>query len=183
MHTRQIKLNLVTLALVSGLAFAAYAGEDKGEKMSLADLPDAAQKTVNEQTAGGKIEQIKQENEKGQTRYEVKFTKGDKKMEIEVGADGKVLVTEEEVALDQSPAAVQKTIKAEAGDGTVKKVMKTMEDGKEHFGVVVMGKDDKKQWFEVAADGTLMPKEKDEADEEHEKHGEHHEKGEHQDKD
>ena len=173
MHVVQIKLSLVTLALVSGLSFAVYAHGDKDAKMNLGDLPDAAQKAVKAQTAGGKIDKIKRSDwgEKGQTRYEVKFTKGDKKMEIEVGADGKLLATEEEVALDQVSAAVQKTIKAEAGDGTVKEVMRTMEDGKEHFGVVVIGKDKKKQWLEVAADGTLMPNEKDEESEEHEKHG------------
>jgi uncharacterized membrane protein YkoI len=180
MHTRQITLSIVTLAVVTGLSFAVYAHEDKDETMTLAQLPEAAQKTVNDQTTGGKIDKIKQETDKGQTRYEVKFTKGDKKMEIDVAPDGKLLGTEEEMTLTQVPAAVQKTIKDQAGDGTVKKIMHALEGGKEHYGVVVVNKD-KKQWLEIAADGSLMPKEKDEADEEHEKKGEHEGHGEDKD--
>jgi len=172
MHKVQIRLGLITLALAIGFTMAAYAegGADKRNEVSLAQLPDAAQSTVNNQTAGGKIETINKETEDGKLQYEVRFTKGDKKMEINVAPDGNVLAIEEEVVLTQVPVAVQKTITDQAGTGTVKKIAKVTEAGKDHFGVLVTN-NDKKQWFEVAPDGTLMPKEKDETGKEHKGHG------------
>ena len=87
-------------------------------------------------------------------------------MEINVAPDGNVLAIEEEVVLSQVPVAVQKTITDQAGAGTVKKGAKVTEAGKDRFGVVVVNKD-KKQWLNVAPDGSVIPKEKDEAKEEH----------------
>ncbi|HLX69225.1 MAG TPA: hypothetical protein VKV04_06320 [Verrucomicrobiae bacterium] len=171
MHKVQIRLGLVTLALAIGFTMAAYAADDKKDEVSLAQLPDAAQSTVNNQTAGGKIETINKETEDGKLQYEVKFTKGDKKMEINVAPDGNVLAIEEEVVISQVPVAVQKTITDQAGAGTVKKIAKVTEAGKDHFEVVVVNKD-KKQWLNIATDGTVMPKEKDETEKEHKGHGE-----------
>lgn len=166
MHKVQIRFGLVALALALGLTMAAYAGEDKKDQVSLTQLPDAVQKAINEQTAGRIFEEITKETEDGKLQYEVKFTKGDKKMEINIAPDGNVLAIEEEITLAQAPPAVQKTINDQAGTGTVKKIAKVTEAGKDHFEVVVVNKE-KKQWLNIATDGTVMPKEKGEAEKEH----------------
>jgi hypothetical protein len=175
MHKVQIRFGFVAVALAIGLTMGVYAADHKKDEVSLLQLPDAVQKIVHDQTAGGKIDKIKKETEDGNLQYEVKFTKGDQKMEINLAPDGTVLASEEEVAVAQVPAAVQSTIKALAG--TIKQIMKVTEAGKDHFEVVVMNQEEK-QWLNVAPNGTVMPKEKDEAEEKHQGH-----KGQDEDKD
>jgi len=180
MHKVQIRFGLVALALAFGMAMVAYAADDKKDEVSLSQLPEAVQKAVNVQTAGGKIDKIKKETEDGKLQYEVKFTKGDKKMEINVAPDGNVTATEEEIALAQAPAAVQKTIQEHTRYSIVQKIVRAVEDGKEHFGVVSVYKE-RKQWLEISPDGTVIPKEKEKAEEEHKGHEDH--KGHDEDKD
>jgi hypothetical protein len=158
MRRFQIRIGFVALALAIGLTMAAYAADDKKDEVSLTQLPEAVQKTVNDQIAGGKIDKIEKETKCGKLQYEVRFTKADKKMEINIAPDGKVLATEEEITLAQTPAAVQKTIQDCTRYSVVQKVVRAMEDGKEHFGVVIVYKD-RKQWLEIAPDGTVLPRE------------------------
>jgi len=72
---------------------------------------------------------------------------------------------EEEITLDQAPAAVQATIKAEAQGGTIKEIERETENGKTVYEaeVIINGQEFE---IEVAPDGTLLGKEVEEADDE-----------------
>lgn len=90
-----MKTNMLTAAaLPIAIFFAASAFAD--EKVQWADVPPAAQKTITEYAEGGKIEEIEKETKmiggKRIPTYEADVRKSDgSKIEIEVGADGKLL--------------------------------------------------------------------------------------------
>ena len=53
-------------------------------------LPDAVNKTINEQYPGFKIEEISKENDKNMDMYEIKLNKGDEKAKLKVLPNGEV---------------------------------------------------------------------------------------------
>ncbi len=65
------------------------------EEVALSDVPEAAAKTLADQTGGGKIGKIEKVTENGKTVYETVVKKGDKKSEIQVDLAGKVVATED----------------------------------------------------------------------------------------
>ena len=62
---------------------------------------------------------------------------------------------EQEITLDQVPAAAQATILKEAGDGTIKKIERELELGQIIYEATVVI-DGKRIEIEVASDGTLQ---------------------------
>jgi uncharacterized membrane protein YkoI len=70
---------------------------------------------------------------------------------------------EEEITLDQAPAAVQATIQAEAQGGTIKEIERETENGKTVYEaeVIINGQEVE---IEVASDGTLLGKEVEDMD-------------------
>lgn len=70
---------------------------------------------------------------------------------------------EEEVTLDQCPAAVQATLKEQAKGGTIDEIEKVTEDGKVIYEAEIT-KDGKEYEVEIAEDGTLLETELDDGD-------------------
>lgn len=67
---------------------------------------------------------------------------------------------EEKVRFEDLPAAVQATLKQQAGDGTIQEIEKEQEQGQTVYEAEVLIED--KVWeIEIAADGKLMSKELD----------------------
>lgn len=75
---------LPALMISSSLAFA-------GDDLTFDQLPNPVQTTVQREVGAGKISEIERDVKRGQTVYEIEFHEGDKKWEIEVAADGKLL--------------------------------------------------------------------------------------------
>lgn len=93
--TERFLVSLVVFAFaLSGLSpgFA----EEKEQKVRLSDCPEAVQKTIKENAAGGKIIEVEKETSKsGTVTYEAEIKTSDgKAIEIEVAEDGKLLKTE-----------------------------------------------------------------------------------------
>jgi hypothetical protein len=64
----------------------------KHQAVKMDDLPAAAQRTLNEEAQGGKIEELRRETRKdGTVSYEADVVKSGTGTEIEVSAEGKVL--------------------------------------------------------------------------------------------
>jgi uncharacterized membrane protein YkoI len=78
------------------------------------------------------------------------------------------------VQLKDCPEAVQKTIKENAGDATIKEIEQADEKGKAHYDVVIV-KDGQEKEFSVAPDGKFLGWEEDEqgGDKSKEQKGEH----------
>ena len=58
-------------------------------------LPDAVNKTLNEQYPGYKIEEISKENDKNMDMYEIKLNKGEEKAKLKVLPNGEVFKRKE----------------------------------------------------------------------------------------
>src|SRR5215831_9537527 len=86
----------VLLAIgLAGLTAGCKSAGSKETKVSLADLSAPARATVEKETAGGHVDQITREKEKGKIVYDVEATVGGRHVEYLIGdADGAVLGTE-----------------------------------------------------------------------------------------
>ena len=79
---------VVSLALTLGSS--AWAGEHMRETVDQKSLPEAVQKTITEQAAGGKIVSVHREDDKdGKWNYEVTVVSEGKEWGFEVDPNGK----------------------------------------------------------------------------------------------
>lgn len=89
-----MKVKIALVAMAMAWMFPVHAGE---EKIPWADVPAAAQKTIQDHAGGGQILEVEKETEHGKIVYEAKVKRPDgKTVEIEVAADGKLIEVEEE---------------------------------------------------------------------------------------
>jgi uncharacterized membrane protein YkoI len=94
--------------LPAALAAACVGAESEGEKVTLTELSAPARAAVEKLVAGGEIEKIHREVEKGKTIYDVEATVGGKHVEYTIAeSDGAVLGTESPIAWGELPAAVR----------------------------------------------------------------------------
>ena len=87
------KAALIT-AIVAGLACSAIAQlkEQPGEVIELKSLPASVQQTINQKAAGGKVVQVKREDDSnGKWNYEVVVRTNGKESGFEVDPNGKFL--------------------------------------------------------------------------------------------
>ena len=95
-----MRANMTAAAVLSiALAFAAPAFAD--QKVQWSDVPAAVQKTITENSGGGKIEEIEKETEtiggKRMQVYEADVRKPNgSKIEIKVGEDGKLIAIDKD---------------------------------------------------------------------------------------
>ena len=66
------------------------ADEAKGERVTIDQLPRAAQATIQKESQGAKIKEVKKETEGGQVVYSAEIVKDGKESEVHVAADGTV---------------------------------------------------------------------------------------------
>lgn len=103
---------------------------DKEVSVTLAQLSEPARATVEKVTAGGKIEQLTKEVERGQTVYDVEATVEGKHLEFLIAdADGAVLGTEVPIAYEDLPQAVRTATETYFGTATGLTAMKGVEFG------------------------------------------------------
>lgn len=77
----------VIAAVLISVASSTYADDN----IKLEDVPEAARRTIERETAGGTISEIEREVDDGKTKFEVEYVEGGQKWEIEVAEDGKLL--------------------------------------------------------------------------------------------
>jgi hypothetical protein len=109
------------LALTGCLAVVGSARAQE-KKIKRTDLPPAVEKTVAEQSKGATIRGFSQEQEKGQTTYELQMTVNGHGKDVEMDQSGAVIEVEEQVALEALPTDVRTGLQAKAGKGRITKV-------------------------------------------------------------
>ena len=117
--------------------------ESAADRVSLTELTASARATVEKLTAGGKIEKIDKEVEKGKTVYDVEATINDAHTEYTVGTDGAVLGTETSIDFAELPQAVREAAQAYFGSATGLNPSKGVEYGQTTY--EVEGKKDGKK--------------------------------------
>jgi hypothetical protein len=114
------RLNLFgTFVLVVFCALIAPAQEKHLKK---ADLPQAVQKTADEQSKGATVRGYSSEMEEGKLSYEVAMTVNGHSRDVSIAPDGTLLEVEEQVAIDALPVTVREGLQKKAGAGTITKV-------------------------------------------------------------
>ncbi len=145
---------LLAALLFCCLATCASAADEPGKKMSLHQLPPAVQKTIQAHSAGAKLGEIEREEDNGKISYTVTVAKEGHERDFTVGDDG--VLKSEEVTLEETPQAVQRTIKAQVGEGTLDNVEKTFEDSQIGYEADMTRKDGAERSFTVGLDGKLL---------------------------
>lgn len=108
--------------------------------MKLADVPEPVRKTIQMQAKGREIADIDRETWKGQTVYEVEFAQTGRNAQIHVAEDGTIVKDERAgkglkglfmgTQLEDTPPAVQATIKREAGNREIADIDKETRSGR-----------------------------------------------------
>lgn len=93
----------------------------------LAELPAVVQKTIQTHVGKGTRGEIYRCIDDGETTYDAETTRDGKTRSFTVGADGELV--DEEMFLAELPAAVQKTIQTEIGDGKLGEIDKSVDEG------------------------------------------------------
>ena len=159
MRAPATKLSTLGL-LLSGLVLASAAAAATPPPVKIASLdklPAAVQETVRAQSAGATIRGMSKETgEDGKPVYEIEMMIKGLAKDINVGEDGTVLVSEQQVTLDALPPAVRATILKSAGTRKIRMIESVTKLGAPAYfeAQVMTGK--KLTEIEVAADGSLM---------------------------
>jgi uncharacterized membrane protein YkoI len=165
----RINRSIMTLLVAAGLTALATAcatnkesREGKGEvagRVSLAQLTAPARATAEKLIAGGNVEKIDKEVEKGKEVYDVEATVNGKHMEYTIATDGSVVGTETGIEFNELPEAVQKAAQDYFGRTAGLEPARVEEDNKVAYEI-----EGKKNGNKVAvtfeADGKLAGEEK-----------------------
>jgi len=126
------------------------------KRVKLKDLPEAVQKTVNEQSKGATIKGLSKEVEKGQTLYELELSVDGHSKDVTMDAAGKVVEVEEQVQLSSLPEVVQTAIKQNAGTAQIQMIESVTRGGTLQYYEAHIKKGLKKSEFKIGTDGKLI---------------------------
>ena len=137
-HQRIVMVSLLTVGLTLGVVGCQTAkesrAEQKEERITLEQLSAAARATADKVTAGGHVDQIDKEVERGKVVYDVEATVNAKHVEFLIAdADGAVLGTEDTIDFGQLPEPVREAAGKYFGSNTGLKAMKGLEYGETHY--------------------------------------------------
>ena len=142
-------------ALVIPVAALLAAGATAAEKrVQLKDLPPAVQASVQVQTKDTPTFRISEEEEAGQTFYEIEAEVNGFSRDVRIDTSGAVVEVEEEIDPALLPAAVRQAVEGVAGGGTIRKVEAVTRDGATEYEVAIKGGRGKSKVV-VSSDGTI----------------------------
>ena len=148
-------LALAALAL-PGLALASAPAAPV--KITLAQMPEAVQKTVKAETAGGKIRGLyKETDESGKTIYEVESLVKNRTKDLNIAEDGTVLVCELQMTLAEVPASVRETMLSAAGKRKIRMIESVTKNGSLAYYEAHVGAGKTLEEITVGLDGARMP--------------------------
>jgi uncharacterized membrane protein YkoI len=140
MHAR-IRRNIIGAVLTAGLAVFVVGcasmksgSAPKEVNVTMEQLSEPARATVKKETAGGTVDKITREVERGKTVYDVEATVGGRHMEYLIdAADGRVLGTEVPIEFSQLPEPVRAAAERYFGTTIGLIIMKGVEYGETHY--------------------------------------------------
>ena len=129
----------VLFVALAGLVVGCASTKEDGNKearVPLADLSAPARATVERVIAGGQVDQISREVERGRTVYDVEATVDGRHLEFLIAdSDGEVLGTEVPIGFSELPSPVQAAAKAYFGTSDGLTIMKGVEFGATQYEV------------------------------------------------
>ncbi|HEY3915452.1 MAG TPA: hypothetical protein VGN61_13265 [Verrucomicrobiae bacterium] len=136
------------LALSAGIATVAFS-----QTLNVTNLPEAVQKTMQTEAAGGTIADVQTKEEDGETRYSATISKGDEDRDITVAEDG--TLRSKEIPIEQAPPVVRDTINKTVGNATLDSIEKDIDDGKANYDVDMTTQSGVTRDFTVEEDGHI----------------------------
>jgi uncharacterized membrane protein YkoI len=125
-------VQITAVAILTGACSSTKANKEVPVTMS--ELSPPASATVAKVTAGGHVEKIHREIERGKPVYDVEATVDGKHMEYLIAeSDGAVLGTEVPIAFSELPATVQKSAETFFGTTSALTAMKGVEYGETQY--------------------------------------------------
>ena len=139
----QIRPLIIASLIALGMAVCAVgcasnksAGAAGEQRVTIAQLSPPARATVEKMTAGGSVDQIDREFERGKVVYDVEATVAGKHVEYLIAhSDGEVLGTEVSIDYNELPAAVRTAAEKYFRTSIGLKAMKGVEYGETHYEV------------------------------------------------
>ena len=127
-------------------------GAEATRTVSIHQVPPAVKKTIESQAAGFKLGEIEKDDSGGEVSYIVTVSKEGRESDFTVSEDGRLLAVE--LTLEAAPAAVQKTIKAQVGQGELDSLENNLEENS--YEIEYTRKDGTDRYFSVKEDGKLL---------------------------
>jgi hypothetical protein len=144
---------MIVRCLLAWLCLAAFCvAAEMRKAVAYSGLPAAVQNTIAK-LGGSAGPEVMRVEEDGVITFEMEVMQGGHGRDVSVREDGALLRIE--VTLAETTAAVQSTIKAQVGAGTLVGVDKIFEDGGTSYEVVMTTKDGQERGFTVEENGTI----------------------------
>ena len=123
------------------------------KKVDLKNVPAPVRKTIDELTKSATLVGVSKEVENGATMYEVETKVNGKTRDLMLDAQGRIVSTEEEVAIDSIPAPARAAIEKAAGSGKITLVERVTTGEVIKYEAAIQPKSGKKKEMSFDADG------------------------------
>jgi uncharacterized membrane protein YkoI len=121
----------------------------------LGELPAAVRSAIRRESRGGRCGEIHKSMEEGEAEYDVEITRDGKPRQVTFDPHGKIIYQEEPVALDETPAAVQQTLKGQLTEAKFIHIDKAVEEGNVTY-EVELAKAGKHHSLSISPDGQIL---------------------------
>lgn len=131
------------------------------EQIDVSKLPPKVADAVNARFPGATITQATKENENGVVIYDIEMTRDGKKHEMDCKEDGTLVDIQNEIPVQDLPAAATKAIKAKYPNCTIKEAAEILvvtgkQEVRDHFEVLIDTPDKKDLELTVSLDGSQI---------------------------
>lgn len=157
MKSKNIIRNLAAVAFAAGFAATGLAAET-ADTITMDKVPAPVQEAVKAYATADQIKVIENSDVDGTKVIEFDIAQDGKTNEVAFLPDGKLFSTEGEVALTDTPEAVQKAIAKLSEGAKAEAPEKVVQQGKTSYEVVIE-KDGKKIEYTLSPKGKVMDKE------------------------
>lgn len=119
------------------------------------DLPEPAQKTIQQHIGNGRIVRATKNSEDGDVYYAVELNTGGKLRTLNIAEDGELYSAEENLTLAQTPAPVQQALASKVGEARIESVVRTTEDKVVYYEIEI-NRAGKQESLQFAPDGKII---------------------------
>jgi hypothetical protein len=158
---RTLVIGTLSFALVVFLALtAAWADDDKEEKVPLDKLPRAVTDAVKAKFDGAELVSASKEKDNGKDVYEVAIKHKGSNIDVSLTPEGKIVSIEKEIAAKDLPKAVSEALDAKYPKATIKKLEEVTENDKVVYEALLVTAEQKTVEAVFDPSGKLVKEEK-----------------------
>lgn len=149
-------IGMLITATFTTFAVGLFAGETE-VKITMNQVPAPVREAVKKYANESEIKAALDVDDDGTKIIEFDIEKNGKKSEVGFHKDGKLFMTEEEIALTDVPEAVQKAIAKHSKDAKSGVPLKVVKEGKTSYEIVIEKKGEKTE-YSISAEGKTLGK-------------------------